>query len=177
MKNTKIKRLLEYVKPHQKRTFLRLIVQMDDALFSEAKDFLEKDVPIQSWKDNPQEFMRIILEACCDEYGTTATEVMSGVRLTNQIEAKRAWIYLCDGAMPKNYPLIAEFIGMDASSIVYHIRKTNGFMFSSKDYRQRIGKIAQAIKIEGLDEVTDFYTNKINEVVKYLNDKMAKKRF
>jgi hypothetical protein len=79
--------------------------------------------------------------------------------------------------MPKNYPLIAEFIGMDASSIVYHIRKTNGFMFSSKDYRQRIGKIAQAIKVEGLDEVTEFYTNKINEVVKYLNDKMAKKRF
>jgi excinuclease UvrABC nuclease subunit len=50
-------------------------------------------------------------------------------------------------------------------------------MFSSKDYRQRIGKIAQAIKVEGLDEVTEFYTNKINEVVKYLNDKMAKKRF
>ena len=50
-------------------------------------------------------------------------------------------------------------------------------MFSNKEYRQRIGKIAQAIKIEGLDEVTEFYTNKINEVVKYLNDKAARNRF
>jgi hypothetical protein len=177
MNNTRIKRLLEYVKPHQKRTFLRLIAQMDEAIIKEAQDFLSLDVPIQSWKDNPQEFMRKILEACCDEYGTTAEKVMSGIRLTNEIEAKRAWIYLCDGAMPKNYSTIAEFIGMDASSIVYHIRKTNGFMFSNKEYRQRIGKIAQTIKIEGLDEVTEFYTNKINEVVKYLNDKVARNRF
>lgn len=164
MKYTRINELIECMKPHQKLRAMKIIAQADPYFIEEVKEYVERGPHILSWKEDPLTFMTIILEACCDEYGTSIESIMNGSRLTNEIESKRTWIFLCDGVMPKNYAVIANFIDMDASSIVYHIRKTNGFLLNDKDYRYRVEKIIQAIKIEGLEEVVEFYQRKMEEI-------------
>lgn len=172
MKYTKIQNLLECTKPHLRGAFVSRLIEilgMDHPLSKEAFDFMSEYPILKNWKDNPPEFMLKVLQTCCDEFGVDIDAVTNGERSGNHVEAKRVWMYICEGVMVNNFDTLAEFIQMDKSSIKYHISKTRQFLETNKKYRDRVKAVVASLMCEGLSEAVEFFVNDINEITRTKN--------
>lgn len=172
MKYTRIQQLLECIKPHQRGAFVSRLIEilgMEHPLSKEAFEFMTDFPIIKNWKDNPAEYMLKVLMTCCDEFGVEIDAVTNGERSGNHVEAKRIWMYLCEGVMVNNFDTLAEFIQMDKSSIKYHISKTRQFLETNKKYRDRVKSIVSTLMAEGLSESAEFFINDINDITRAKN--------
>lgn len=167
MKYTRIQALLECTKPHQRGAFVSTLIDilgMDHPLSKEAFEFMSEYPILKNWKDNPTEYMNKVLQTCCDEFSVDIQSVKAGERSGNHVEAKRVWMFLCEGVMVNNFDILAEYIKMDKSSIKYHISKTRQFLETNKKYMERIKAIVSKLMSEGMSETAEFFIDEINHI-------------
>ena len=168
MKYTRIQLLLECIKPHQRGAFVSTLIDilgMDHSLSKEAFNFMSEYPTVKNWRDNPTEYMNKVLQTCCDEFSVDIEAVKSGERSGNHVEAKRVWMFLCEGVMVNNFDTLADYIQMDKSSIKYHISKTRQFLETNKKYMERIKSIVSKLMSEGMSETAEFFVNEINDII------------
>jgi len=167
MKYTRIEKLLVHIKPYEKAAFVSTLIEtlgMEHKLSEELFDYMSKYPSITRWREDPEEFMTKVFNACCQEYGVSQKDVMKGKRTSNHVESKRVWMFICEGVMSSDFELIASFIKMDKSSIKYHIAKTRSFIETNKKYFDKVKSIVEALNQEGLYEIPEFFIKEMNYI-------------
>lgn len=67
--------------------------------------------------------MADIVDAVCDMFGTTPSEIKSTRRRRDLVEARHMAMYACVKLTPRNYSDIGRYFGRDHSTVMYAERK------------------------------------------------------